>query len=51
MVPLVWFTSSKKIMGERFVNAKWVSILGWTATAVLTVLNVQLVWQTVAGLF
>lgn len=50
MVPLVWFTSSKKIMGERFVNAKWVSILGWTATAVLTLLNVQLVWQTVAGL-
>jgi manganese transport protein len=49
MVPLVWFTSSKRIMGERFANAKWVSILGWTATAVLTVLNVQLVWQTVAG--
>ncbi|MDN6427175.1 Nramp family divalent metal transporter, partial [Acidipropionibacterium jensenii] len=50
MVPLVWFTSSKKIMGE-FANRKWAVILGWLATAVLTVLNIQLIWQTLSGLF
>lgn len=50
MVPLVYFTGSRRIMGRRFANRRWVSILGWTATAVLTVLNVQLIVQTVAGL-
>ncbi|MEW3466945.1 Nramp family divalent metal transporter, partial [Enterococcus entomosocium] len=29
MIPLVLFTSSKKIMGERFKNPLWVSTLGW----------------------
>jgi manganese transport protein len=47
MVPLVWFTSSKRIMGERFANRTWVSVLGWVATAVLTVLNLQLIWSLV----
>jgi manganese transport protein len=47
MVPLVWFTSSKRIMGERFANRMWVSVLGWVATAVLTVLNLQLIWSLV----
>ncbi|GAA3946226.1 MAG: Nramp family divalent metal transporter [Pseudoclavibacter caeni] len=51
MVPLVWFTSSKRIMGQRFANPRWVVALGWLATAVLTYLNLQLVWQTVAPLF
>ena len=50
MVPLVWFTSSKRIMGERFANRRWVSVAGWTATVVLTVLNLQLIVQTVHGL-
>ncbi|MCI1902361.1 MAG: Nramp family divalent metal transporter [Bifidobacteriaceae bacterium] len=50
MIPLVYFTSSKKIMGE-FANPKWVAVLGWLATAVLTVLNLQLVVQDVAMLF
>jgi Mn2+/Fe2+ NRAMP family transporter len=25
----------------------WVSVLGWVATAVLTVLNLQLIWSLV----
>jgi NRAMP (natural resistance-associated macrophage protein) metal ion transporters len=47
MVPLVWFTSSKKIMGERFANARIVSVLGWVSTAVLTVLNLRLIGEIV----
>lgn len=50
MIPLVWFTSSKRIMGE-FANRRWVVVVGWLATGVLTVLNLQLIWQTVGGLF
>ena len=50
MVPLVWFTGSKKIMGARFANRPWVSILGWTATVVLTGLNIKLVLDSVAAL-
>ncbi len=49
MIPLVWFTSSRRIMGE-FANRRWVGVLGWLATGVLTVLNIQLIWQTVSGL-
>ena len=49
MVPLVWLTSSKKIMGERFVNAKWVAILGWVSTIVLTILNLKLILEIVGG--
>ena len=47
MVPLVWFTSSKKIMGERFANARWVSVLGWFSTVVLTVLNFRLIGEII----
>ncbi|WP_034877755.1 Nramp family divalent metal transporter, partial [Enterococcus casseliflavus] len=38
MIPLVLFTSSKKIMGERFKNPLWVSTLGWICAIALTVL-------------
>ncbi|SBN59161.1 Divalent metal cation transporter MntH [Propionibacterium freudenreichii] len=51
MVPLVWFTSSKRIMGKRFANPRWVAVLGWLATGVLTILNINLVIQTVTSLF
>ncbi|WP_036961906.1 Nramp family divalent metal transporter [Pseudoclavibacter soli] len=50
MVPLVWFTSSKRIMGTQFANPRWVTMLGWLATAVLTVLNLKLVWETITAL-
>ncbi|MGX6961125.1 Nramp family divalent metal transporter [Vagococcus xieshaowenii] len=46
MVPLVYFTSSEKIMGAQFKNKKWVAILGWVATVSLCVLNIQLIIQT-----
>lgn len=43
MAPLIYFTSSKKIMGEEFVNPKWMIILSWLIFIVLTGLNIQLV--------
>jgi manganese transport protein len=49
MAPLIYFTSSKKIMGEEFANPKWIAVLGWIAFAVLTYLNVQLVVQQLMG--
>lgn len=45
MAPLIYFTSSKKIMGEEFANPKWLAIIGWIAFAILTILNIQLVLQ------
>lgn len=51
MIPLIWFTSSKKYMGERFVNPLWVSIIGWAAAIGLTILNVQLVFNLVIQFF
>ncbi len=51
MIPLTIFTGSKKIMGERFVNHKWVTILAWICTIGLTVLNAQIVWESIRGLF
>lgn len=47
MIPLIAITSSKKIMGQ-FVNAKWVVGLGWLATVLLVILNVQLIIETVS---
>lgn len=51
MIPLVYFTSSKKIMGEKYANPRWLAVLGWFVTAVLTVLNLQLMVQDIAALF
>lgn len=51
MIPLVWFTSSKKIMGEEYANPRWLAIAGWAITVVLTILNVQLIITTVSSLF
>lgn len=45
MIPLVWFTSSRKIMGDAFANPRWAAIAGWIITAVLTALNFQLVLE------
>ena len=45
VVPLVMFTSDKKKMGS-FVNSAWLKILAWAVTAVIIVLNVYLLWQT-----
>jgi len=51
MIPLIYYTSSKKVMGEQFVNPKWMVVLASIAAAVLTVLNLQLIWQMVASFF
>lgn len=49
MVPLVWFTSSRKIMG-KYANPRWMAFLAWIIVAVLTGLNLQLVIQDVGEL-
>ena len=49
MVPLVWFTSSKKIMGKH-ANPRWMAFLAWIIVAILTGLNLQLVIQDVGEL-
>ncbi len=49
MVPLVWLTSSGRIMGNRFKNKRWASLVGWVITAVLTALNFQLIWEFLRG--
>ena len=48
VVPLVLFTSDKQKMG-KFVNSLWLKILAWSITAVIIVLNVYLLWDTIKG--
>lgn len=45
IIPLVKYTSDKKLMGE-FANKAWVKYCAWTATVVLIGLNVYLILQT-----
>jgi manganese transport protein len=49
MVPLVWLTSSKRVMG-RHANSLVLAVIAWLVVIVLTGLNVQLVWQDVSSL-
>lgn len=51
MIPLTIFTSSKKIMGEQYVNKLWITILAWVCTIVLTILNMQIVWTSLTSMF
>lgn len=51
MIPLTIFTSSKKIMGEKWVNKKWITISAWVCTIILTILNIQIVWTTIQDMF
>ncbi|MFD1549373.1 Nramp family divalent metal transporter [Levilactobacillus fuyuanensis] len=51
MIPLTIFTSSKKIMGTEYVNKRWITVLAWTCTIVLTLLNIQIVWESLSSLF
>ena len=43
MIPLVYYTSSEKIMGKRFKNNKVIAGLGWFAAIALTILNIKLI--------
>jgi manganese transport protein len=45
--PLMRFTDDKTKMGE-FANRSWLRILGWTTVTVIIVLNVWLIFTTVA---
>ncbi|UIF29168.1 Nramp family divalent metal transporter [Levilactobacillus brevis] len=51
MIPLTVFTSSKKIMGAEYVNKRWITAMAWLCTIVLTVLNIQIVMESVKSLF
>jgi len=48
VVPLVLFTCDRDKMGA-FVNPAWLKVLSWAAAAVIIVLNVYLVWDTIKG--
>lgn len=45
VIPLVMYTSSKKLMGE-FTNRQWVKWCAWIATIILILLNIYLILQT-----
>lgn len=46
VIPLVMYTSDKKIMG-RFANATWSKVCAWTAAIILVALNGYLIVQTI----
>lgn len=48
IIPLVIFTSNKKIMGV-LVNRKITTILAWAVAAIVVVLNVYLIVATITG--
>jgi manganese transport protein len=45
--PLLRFTGERAKMGE-FTNPLWIKILGWTTAAIIIVLNVKLLFDTLA---
>ncbi|MCX8052005.1 MAG: Nramp family divalent metal transporter [Chlorobi bacterium] len=47
IIPLVHFTSNRRLMGEH-VSPLWVRALGWIAATIIVVLNVRLAATTVA---
>jgi manganese transport protein len=46
VIPLVMFTSDRKIMGE-FVSPSWLKAAAWSIAAVIVGVNGWLLWQTV----
>lgn len=50
MFPLIYFTSRSKFMGE-YKNATWMTVIAYVVATALTVLNFQLIVQTVAMIF
>jgi len=45
VVPLVMFTSDRRLMGE-FVNPKWLKVLAWSVALIIISLNLWLLFQT-----
>jgi manganese transport protein len=48
MIPLMYFTSQRRIMGE-FVNGWWLRVMGWTSAALITTLDVYLLVSALFG--
>jgi manganese transport protein len=48
VVPLVMFTSDRRLMGE-FVNPRWLKVLAYAVAVVIAGLNAWLLIQTVLG--
>ncbi|MBJ3792031.1 divalent metal cation transporter, partial [Bacillus sp. OA1] len=48
LVPLIMFTSSKKIMGA-LVNHRITTFIAWIIAALVIVLNIFLLYQTFVG--
>lgn len=48
VVPLVMFTSDRRLMGE-FVNPRWLKVLSWAVATIIVGLNAWLLLQTVLG--
>ncbi|MFB2922793.1 Nramp family divalent metal transporter [Aerosakkonema funiforme] len=48
VIPLVMFTSDRRLMGE-FVNPKWLKVLAWAVATIIVALNAWLLLQTVMG--
>ena len=46
VLPLLHFTSSPRLMG-RFVNARWMVVLGWVSAVLLIPLNIAIVFHVV----
>ncbi|SHJ93331.1 Nramp family divalent metal transporter [Epilithonimonas mollis] len=46
VVPLVMFTGSKAKMG-KFVNKMWLKVLAWTISAIIIILNLYLLKETI----
>lgn len=49
IIPLLLFTSNKKLMGE-FTNKKWVNVLGIICAVVIIALNIYLLYSTITGI-
>jgi manganese transport protein len=50
VIPLVMFTSNRRLMGE-FVNPWWLKASAWAVALIIVSLNVWLLLQTVLGWF
>jgi manganese transport protein len=49
LIPLLMFCSNRELMGN-LVNRQWTTILAWIVAAVIIVLNIFLLYQTLFGL-
>lgn len=45
LIPLIMFTSSKRIMGN-LVNTKWITVISWVMAILIVALNIFILVQT-----